>query len=463
MQLNALSANGAAKKKRKEVPKNVVIRLDRIVNEPDKPAVFHGMVVDTNEPVRIRMMTVDEGALANARNGELLDAARARIESQYVGTGEKHRPRPSEIGNEKSKVYCAKGGLLMFTKVLPAEDGLLKAHWVETFESGPGVACQKVRANIAVGEIRDRENKERVISSFVYADVIKPEAAVILNADNAQDFLLESFSNRGEDNSVRKPFVLMRLVGDGGNVITDLPEMRVGAAVVEDSIRDHDAGIDKKVYRPAAADETLKHIMNPENVDRDAMIMRAVLYGLSDQPGYPDYSKVENEHMRADLNMIVDNVRSGAVTAEVIPGERISAGPATKASFLKQAQNEKHPLHQYRGTQFIPTIEDGKEVRKQRDHLKFYFDTYITSKVGAGDYLYFVKAAPADLFPTKQSLYTLDTANDHKATAEASRERVSTAASELVDTTGEAFDPDALSNVDGELAASVDAVDLEMQ
>ncbi|KVV07449.1 hypothetical protein [Burkholderia ubonensis] len=461
MQLNVLNANGANKKKRKEVPKNVVIRLDRIVNEPNKAAVFHGMDADTNEPVRIRMMSVDEGALANARNGELLDAAKARIEAQYVGTGEKHRPRPSEIGNPQNKVHCAQGGLLMFTKVLPAEDGLLKAHWVETFESGPGVACQKVRAHIAVGEIRDRENKERVVSSFVHADIIKPDAATILTGGNAEDFLLGAFANR-DGEALRKPFVLMRLVGQDGAVITDLPEMRVNPLVVEEKIKDFDLGIEKPVYRIAGAEDTLKHIMSPDNVERDALILRSVLYGLSEEPGYPDFGKVESEQLRGDLNKIVDAVRNGAVVAEAIPGERISAGPATKASFLKQAQNANHPLHQYRGTQFVPTIEDGKEVRKQRDNVKFYFDTYITTKVGAGDYRYFVKAAPAELFPRKDSLYTLATSNDHKATAEASRERVATETSELVDTTGDQFDPDALSNVDGQLAAAADAVEFDM-
>ncbi|ABO60223.1 hypothetical protein LA345_36980 (plasmid) [Burkholderia vietnamiensis] len=461
MQLNALNVNGAKKQRKAEVPKNVVMRLDRIVNEPDKPAVFHGIDPDTNEPIRVRMMFVDEGALANARKGELLDAAKARIENQYLGTGEKHRPRPSEIGNPKSKVHCGQGGLLMFTKVLPAEDGLLKAHWVETLESGPGVACQKVCAHIAVGEIRDRENKERVVSSFVHADIIKPEAATILTNENAEEFLLGAFANRDEE-ALRKPFVLMRLVGKDGSVITDLPEMRVNPLIVEEKIRDHDLGIDKAVYRIAPADDTLKHIMSPDNVERDALILRSVVFGLSEEPGYPDFGKVESDQLRGDLNNIVDAVRSGAVVAEIIPGERISAGPATKASFLKQAQNEKHPLHQYRGTQFVPTIEDGKETRKQRDNVKFYFDTYVTTKVGAGEYRYFVKANPVELFPTRQSLYTLATANDHKATAEASRERANEATAELVDTSGEQFDPDALSNVDGELAASADAVDLSM-
>ncbi|CAE6794726.1 hypothetical protein R70006_05017 [Paraburkholderia domus] len=465
MQLNALSNNRAKRAKAAE-PKTVVIRLNEIVAEAGKPSFFHGIDVDTQEPVKIRMMNVDEGAIVNVRKDESLEQAKGRIHNQYVGTDAKHRPRAAEIGNPENKVHCGKGGLLMFTKVQPTNDpdGSLKAHWVETLEGRPGTSCEKVLAHVAVGEIKDKENPEKIVASFVHADIIRPESATILSAANAKDALLSAFVNRDEE-ALRKPFVLLRLIdNESGKVITDLPEMRVNPQLIEDKIEDHDNGVSRTVFRVAEAGDTVKYLMDPENTDRDSLILRSVLVGLSGPSGYPDLSKVESAELRSDLNQIVDAVRAGAVSAEIIPGERVAAGPATKSSFLKQIQNEKHPLNSYRGSQFLPVVVDGKEERKPRT-VKIYANTFVTSKVGAGDYRFFTKANLAEQSPTKQSLYTLATVNDLKATAEASKDRVQAANPAFVEASDEQFDPYALSGdeVDAQLAASADsAADLVM-
>lgn len=465
MQLNALNVNNNSGKKRKaDVPKTLVMRLNEIVNEPNKPAFFHGIDVDTNEPVSVRLMNVDEGAMANRRQDETLEDAKARISNQYIGTDAKHRPRPSEFRTPGNKVHCGQGGLLIFTKAVKNPDGTFRAHWAETLDSKPGTECQKVMAHISVGEIKDKENPEKVTASFVNADIIKPEAASILTSQNAQDVLMSAFANH-DGVARRNPFVLARLAySTDGHIINELPEIRVAAAMIEEEIIDYDNGVNRKVRRVGTPDQTLAKIMDPENMVRGDQILRSVVYGLSGADGYPDFTKVTDDSLRGDLHAIVDAIRDGSVVAEVIPGERITAGKATKASFLKQATNAKHPLHQYKGQQYLPTVEDGQEVRKPRN-VKYFFETYLTTKVEADlDYRYFTKAVPAEMFPTRSSGYTVATANDFSATAEASKQRAEEAASPLVDASAESWDPEALAGdgIDEQLARSAESVEMTM-
>jgi hypothetical protein len=353
--------------------------------------------------------------------------------------------------------------LLMFTKVLQNPDGTYRAHWAETLEGKPGAVCEKVMANVKIGQVFDKEDRSKVTGEYVYTDVIQPQFAAVLNKDNAELVLQAAFAN--SDGDVRRnPFVLARLVGaDDGKVYEGLPELQVRGTTVKEKLHDPDTGVDKEVSRPADAAETMAWINNPENKGRDAMILRAALHGALGKEGYADFGDAA-EDAKADLNQITDAVRSGAYHFEVIPGERVNAGPATKTSLLKQfIGNDKHPLNMYSGRHFVDNGDGPRQERRVRN----FFDTYLTIKEGEGGYRYFTKVSAAEARPQKLNLYSIATANDFKTPAQESKKRAAEAGAGVVDADDEEFDANALAGgvddkgVDAQLNASAAA--LEMQ
>lgn len=463
MQLNALGVGGGKRAAKSELPQTLVMRLAEIKLDPSKPGEFHGINVDTNEPVVVRMMTVEEGALINKRKDESLDDTKARLQKQYVGSGQSHRPRPSEINNPNEKTHCAPGGLLAFTKVLKNEDGSYRAHWAETLESKAGASAEKVMASVHIGEVFDKEDRSKVIGEYVFADVVKPDQAVVLTKENAEVALLAAFANKNEDGTSRNPFVLARLVSaEDGKVVTSLPEMKVNGVLLKEEVTDFDSGTSREVRRPADAAQNLAAINDPANKARDAMVLRAALHGVLGKEGYADFGDAA-DNAKADLNQITDAVREGSYHFEVIPGERISAGPATKSSLMKAWKaNENHPLNFYKGRQFLEDVSGEKKER----NVRFFFETYLTTKVGDGDYRYFTKTLAADARPQKVSLYTMATANDFKAPALEAKQRAAEATAGVVDVDEEEFDPTAMAGgvdangVDAKLSQS--AASLEM-
>jgi hypothetical protein len=462
MQLNAIGIGSGKRAAKSELPQTVVVRLTEIRTEPGKAGVFHGMNVDSGEPIAVRLMTVSEGVAVGKRSDETVEKATERITTQYVGNGQSHRPRPAEIGNPSEKTHCAPGGLMMFTKVLPNQDGTFRAHWAETLESKPGARCEKVVASVHIGEVTDPNDRTKVTGQYVYADVIKPEAAVVLNADNADAVLAVAFANRDGD-VARSPFILARLVdAEDGKVYTALPEVKISAKLIEEKVPDPDTGTERVVRRPGDAAQTIAFINDPTNKLRDALVVRAALHGALGKEGYADLGDVPDVQ-KADLNTITDAVRDGAYLFEVIPGERIPAGPATKSSLMKAFKaNENHPLNFYKGRQFL---EDGTGEKKERN-VRNYFDTYLTTKVAEGGHVYFTKVAAADARPQKTSLYTIATANDFKAPAAEAKARAAEANAGVVEVDEAEFDPNALTTgvdekgVDAQLSAS--AATLEM-
>lgn len=407
MQFNALGKNGGGNKKaKKDLPVNIAVRLDRIEVAEGKPSFFHGFTVGTNEPVKVRMMTIDEGVAVNGRKGEEIEACKARLQSQYAGTGEKHRPRPTEIANANHKAHCEAGGLLMFTKCLKNEDGTYRAHWVETMERTAGAGCDKVVAHIRAEDVKEKGGK--VTGFQVVADVVNPDSATMLNKSNLVASLTAAFANRSGEEK-RKPFVFARLVNPETGAIV-LPPARANALYNPLETTDADTGQTFKVYEAAAAEDSIKNLFNPENTSQDAMVIRAALFGLGEEGGYPEYKDVSNEALVKDLNSITDAVRSGQLQVEIVPGERISAGPATRASIEKAVKgNPNHPINT------LYTLRNENGYAKERR----FCETFLTTKLGKDGHRFFVKAAPADLYPAMQSVAKLATVNDHKASAEA--------------------------------------------
>lgn len=436
MQFNSLGtkAKNVSKKAKADLPFNVAMRLEKVEVNPDKPGLFHGFDVRTGDPITVRLMTIDEGVIVNKRVSEDAEACKQRIHKQYAGTGEAHRPRPSEIANKDHKTHCQPGGLLMFTKCMKNEDGTIRAHWVDTLEKAPGAGCDKKMAHIRVEDIRDAQDRKKIIGTQVVADVVSLEDATMLNKDNAVQTLMAVFNNRNGEEK-RKPFAFFRLVNPTNGAIV-LPPARANALYLEIEKNDPDTGETLTLREAAAPAETLANLMSPQNVTQDGMIIRAALHGLGAGDDYPQYEGVTNQDVVKELNMITDAVRSGQLLIETVPGERISAGPATRASIEKSVKNNpRNPINS------LYTVRDDNGFATERR----FAETYITTKLGKDGHRLFTKAVPADCYPKGLSMMKLATVNDHRANADAAKARSAEANAAEVDVPDDMpFDPTAL-------------------
>ncbi len=442
MEFKALSGKGTSTKtkSKRELPINLAIRLDRIEIGPDKPSFYHGFVVGSNEPVAVRMMTVEEGVAVNMREGEERETTVKRLTQQYVGTPERHRPRPQEINNASSKTHCEVGGLIMFSKALKNEDGTYRAHWVDVVEKSPGAGCDVVMAHIGIDDIRDKVSGD-VTGVNVYADVIQPDAAVVLNKENALSTLSAVFANK-DGEIERHPFMHVRLIdASTGNVVLTA---KSSAEYKPYEKTDPDTGATIKGYSTGTPNDTIRAIFVGDRSHKDGLIVRAALFGLGDKPGYPEY-KATDPGMIAELNQVTDAVRAGALQVEALPGERLRAGAQTKGSIAKAAKaNANNPLNLY------SKRNDNGFVTERR-----FTPTFLTTRIDASGARTFTKAIAADLYPKMETVQRIATVNDFKATAEAAQARAAEAKSdEVVVDEGMPFDPSAL---DGEVASEVDA------
>lgn len=459
MDFKALGKNSQTvpKKAKADVPFNVAMRLESIEINEGKPGVYNGFDVRTNEPVSVRMMTVEEGVTTNKRVNESREECEARIKKQYIGTGEVHRPRPSEVANKAHKTHCEAGGLIMFTKCMKNEDGTVRAHWVDTLERSPGAGCDLKMAHIRIEDIRDPKDSKIVTGTQVVIDVVHPEKAVVLNAENAMATLLSTFNNRNGEEKL-KPFAFVRLINPQDGKIV-LPPARANADYIEVAKTDYETGEEFSAREAADAAASITALMSPDNATQDGLVIRAAIHGIGDVPGYPLYEGVTNEAVLADLNQITDAVRSGALVIEVVPGERIAAGPATRASIIKSVKgNPRNPMNS------LYTVRDDRGFATERR----FAETFITTKLGKDGHRLFTKAVPADCFPKGLSMMKLATANDLKGLPGASVERAAGATAQEVETPDDMpFDPTALdkdvsADVDAALAQSADTLSATM-
>ena len=454
MEFKSLSGKpSVTKKPRRELPVNIAMRLDHIALGTDGNAsFFRGFRVGDEEPIAVRMMTIDEGIEVNVRSIqpekdgdptiESNDTVRARLVQQYSGTGDKHRPKPAEIASPTNKTHCETGGLLMFTKCKPNPDGSFRAHWVETLEAKPGSGCDKVTAHVSVKP--EYKDCTPTGNCRVFADVVNPDKAVMVTQENAMATLAMALANKDGDVN-RKPFAVIRLVNaETGKLETD--PVRVSAKYDKHEITDGDTGQKYDQFSASPATESISQLFNPEyNPNRDVMVARAALFGLGKVPGYPNYKGVDEPDLVADLNSITDYVRGGALKIEVIPGERINAGPSTRASISAAVgSNKNHPINRYTG--------------KVGSHYEARFcETFITTQVGKDGNRFFTKASPVDLYPGMTSLKFMATANDHVAVASEALARSKDASADVPVSTDAEYDPSA-----GENDLSVAAVDARL-
>lgn len=457
MQFNNLGKSGTIKTPKKDVPVNLAVRLERIEIDADKGNFFHGMLVDGGEPVSVRMCTIEEGVKVNMRSGESVDECTARMRKQYVGNGESHRPKASEIASAEHKAHCQTGGLLMFTKAMKNADGTYRAHWVDTIERAPGAGCDKLMTHIQVEDRKDPLDKTKIIGTQVVADTIDLKAAVVLTRENAAQTLLSALANRNGDVKL-KPFFYARIIDAFSGKVVLQP--RGSAQYDKKERKDADSG-EVMEYREAAdANVSLTNIMSAENTGKDAAIIRAALHGINADTGYTaDVDTAADPGVAADLKLLTEGVRAGALLIEVVPGQRISAGPATRASIIKNAKNNpNNPINT------VYSVRNEHGFTKERR----FCETYMTTRMGKDGHLLFTKAVPADSFPKALTIKALATVNDHKANAVAeAAARADAANATHVDIEHLPFDASALEgDLPGEvnelLAQSSAALEAEM-
>lgn len=435
MQFNSLGKknDGKLTSPKKDLPINLAVRLESIEINTDKPSQFIGFSVDTNELVRVQMMTIEEGIAVNKRKGEDIDVTKARLQQQYVGTGEKHRPRASEIASQDHKAHCEAGGLLMFTKAMKDANGVYRAHWVETIERKAGAGCEKLMSHIRIEDIRSKEDPKIVVGKQIHADVIDLSKATILNSSNVAETLKSAFNPRVGDEKL-KPFIFVRLVdASSGDIV--LPPQVQHASYNGKEIENFDTGTKYTQYEAAEASDSITALMGADNEGRDGAVIRAALFGLGGKEGYPEYKEGTDADLLSDLKQVTDLVRTGKLLVEVIPGQRISAGPATKASIIKAVASQ--PLNPI-NTVYSKRNDAGFTVERR------FAETYLTTKVGKDGHRLFTKAVPADCFPQGKPLAKLATVNDLKGLAAAAQERAAEAIADVEVPEVGPFDPTSL-------------------
>lgn len=456
VEFKSLGQSKSAKTPKKDVPVNVALRLENIEISNDKPGFFVGFDALTNEPVRVRMMSVDEGVAVNLRAGGNADEVKAKLNKQYVGHDAAHRPRPAEINDPAQKVHCQTGGLLIFTRCLKNEDGSYRAHWVETLEKTPGSGCEKNMVHVAIDKVFDKADKKTVIGTNVVADVAYTDKAVMLNQENTLGTLQAAFANKDGDVK-RRPFVTLRLI-DANTGAVVLTPARANAKYLETVRMDHDTGVEHTNYDADTAENSISRLLSQEaGKGENALIVRGAMWALTGQAGEPDLADITDDAVKSDVHQIIAAIRSGAVVVEAIPGERLSAGPATRASILKASgANPNNPINWY-------TKRNANGFATERR----FADTFVTTALGKDGYRYFSKAVMVDCYPKPLPLEQIATVNDHKGVADASQKRAADQGAGI-DEKVEPFNPGSLDSiptdqVDAKLAASAAAIDgLEM-
>lgn len=459
MEFNAIGKNKPAVKTtaKKDAPINLAVRLEKIEISADKASFFHGFRIDTGEAVSVRMMSVEEGALVNKRATETTEEVLARMKKQYVGVGESHRPRASEIADPKHKTHCQPGGLMMFTKAVKNDAGSYRAHWVETMEKEAGAGCVQEMANVRIVTQKDPLDEKKTLSKVV-AQIVRPNDAVVLKQNNLMESLNSAFDPLNAAGEKRKPFVFVRLI-DAQNGKVMVPPIVASAKYFPVERKDFDTGEEFTNFYASPAAESIANLMNEENTGEAATMIRSALFGLAQKEGYPVFPDTIDDDVKTDMMMITDNARSGAMTIEMIPGENINAGPAATASIMKAVETQPHnPMN----TIFTVRNDNGRVTE-----LRFT-PTYLTTLMGKDGHRLFTKHVVADLYPQAKAMQQLATVNDHATAAKEAKARSAEAnATHIEVPDGLPFDPSALDgashdDVNAKLQASSEALEAGM-
>jgi hypothetical protein len=339
----------------------------RITGFDTQNNAFHfaeGVDLDSNQPVRVRLMTKDE-SIQHLRTqygyrDKPIDELERYVTLRLAGNGTTMpRPRIADFAAHDTNMSVKAGGVMLFesAQMNTKKDGVAeyRAYWPTILAKDPSVEVTRKPINFFLhaeqssvpGPTSDGGGHAKTYKVRAFADVLHPERATTLTAENAKTTLLESFNNAHPSGAQVRPFVMVRLLdmnpGEGvpkGQVY--LARQISGSYEVEKSV-DQMTGQVLEYKKPTGASNSLNEIMNgrqfenirPEAADelrlRDDLLK--LVYTAVTRPEVRatqltfHSAMMQSQEAIEQAQSVLDDIRSGRAAVEILPGERIDAGP----------------------------------------------------------------------------------------------------------------------------------------
>lgn len=356
--MNPNELNEAIIGKRRPIRKveNIAVRISDIELSDDKPAYFVGNRIDTNEPIRVRMMTVDEAVEANLRkNSNEGDRTRLKnyFEEKFI-SGSFVRPSPEKFADPSAKEHVATGGVVMFDRALLNDDGTYRAQWASTIAPRPENEAMKVFIHLDARE----ENPELKRKALVSATILAPEKAVELKGDDRINVIYALMSSKDTNGHPRNPNPVIRMtMNDGTFQHASIPAMSK-----TETRKNFNTGAQIKINTPLPPEEAIEAILQNERMaeTRNGRLVKAVLSGLSGKPA--NWGKMTDEQKKV-VERLADSIANGQTPVTAIPGQRIYAGNNAAVDMIKKGSRPNSPMSRMLNSVRTKEITVKDEVR----------------------------------------------------------------------------------------------------
>ena len=332
---------------------------------------FHfaeGVDLDSNQPVRVRLMTKDE-SIQHLRTqygyrDKPMDELERYVTLRLAGNGTTMpRPRVADFATHDTNMSVKPGGVMLFesAQLNSKKDGVAeyRAYWPTILAKDPSVEVSRKPINFflhaeqssAPTTTPDGNGHAKTYKVRAFADVLHPERATTLTAENAKTTLLDSFNNTHPSGAQVRPFVMVRLLDM--NPANGVPKGQVylarqisGSYEVERSV-DQVTGLTVEYKKPTSASNSLNEIMNgrqfenirPEAADELRLrddLLKLVYTAVTRPEVRASQLKFHSGMMQSpeaieQAQSVLDDIRSGRAAVEILPGERIDAGPILRS------------------------------------------------------------------------------------------------------------------------------------
>lgn len=367
----------ARKSHRPQRPENLTIRVTGYDIKPDQPSFVTGIKVAPGAPddgtaVRVRMMTIQEGAaayMAMNRNANP-EAVANQIRTLYTGSGVKTRPSIKDLVNG-SKLSTIEGGVVQFDRAQVAgknADGSTdyKAHWLNVIARTPDVPVMVGQLSfLKTAEFNQSgANGEQSKKFTGYAETVNTAGAVVLNQSNVLDTIKSVMHGEYEGGVARRPSALLRVIDNETKLPVTVQRLDTGFDIKEEV--DYDTGEKHRKAVAWSGEKFLDQLIDGREYPADANpakvaetnliddILRVTVAKLTGtEPKLSEHSK-SNPAMMAELEGFGEAIASGSHSVEIIPVDRFIFGPAYRES-----------LHQDHGKRVAKAAELAAQQSQQ--------------------------------------------------------------------------------------------------